>query len=77
MLLNIKYFGLLSEITGCHEEAIDFNGSTLYELMDLVFEKYPELERKDFQLAHNNEIVSGDMKLINNEIAFLPPFSGG
>lgn len=77
MQLNIKYFGLLAEITGCHEEMIPFDGSKLYELLDIVFEKYPELKQKDFQLAHNQEIVSSDIQITTNEIAFLPPFSGG
>ncbi|MFC4722057.1 MoaD/ThiS family protein [Geojedonia litorea] len=77
MKLNVKYFGLLAEITGCNEETIAFNGTTLYELEDLVFKKYPALQKKEYQVAHNNEIVNSDTKITAKEIAFLPPFSGG
>ena len=77
MQLNIKYFGLLAEITGCHEETINFEGSMLYELLDIVFKKYPELKKNDFQLAQNKEIVNRNIKITHTEIALLPPFSGG
>lgn len=77
MQMNIKYFGRLSEITGRSEESIDFYGSTIDELLDLILEKHPKLMTEDFQLAHNKEIVSMDIKISNQEIALLPPFSGG
>jgi molybdopterin synthase sulfur carrier subunit len=43
----------------------------------MLFNKYPELKTKDFQVAQNNEIVSKDTPILNHEIALLPPFSGG
>lgn len=77
MQLNIKYFGRVAEITGQSEEIIDFGELTLYQLLDIIFEKYPKLETEDFQVAHNKEIVIGNIKITNSEIAILPPFSGG
>ena len=77
MQLNIKYFGLLAEVTQCSEEALDFSKSSVLELLDVLFEKYPNLETKDFQVAQNHEIVSRETLISENEIALLPPFSGG
>jgi len=77
MQLNIKYFGLLSEVTKCDEETIDFKKSTISELLNVLFEKYPNLKDKDFQVAQNNTIVSKKTIVSKTEIALLPPFSGG
>ena len=77
MKLHIKYFGLLTEVTKCTEEIIDFSGNTIQELLQVLITKYPELENKDLQIAQNNEIVSKETLISNTEIALLPPFSGG
>ncbi len=77
MNLNIKYFGLLAEVTRCDEETIAFSKSSVSELLNVLFKKYPELKDKDFQVAQNNEIVSKDTLVISSVIALLPPFSGG
>ncbi len=77
MQLNIKYFGLIAEITECGEEIIGFSKSSISELLDVLFERYPALKDKDFQVAQNHEIVTGDATITESEIALLPPFSGG
>jgi molybdopterin synthase sulfur carrier subunit len=77
MELHIKYFGLLAEVTTCEEETLNFSKSKVSELLDILFNKYPDLKTKDFQVAQNNEIVSKDTPILNHEIALLPPFSGG
>jgi sulfur-carrier protein len=77
MNLNIKYFGLLVEVTQCSEETLAFSKASVSELLNVLFEKYPNLKNKDFQVALNNEIVLKDTIITHNEIALLPPFSGG
>lgn len=77
MNLKIRYFGLLAEITNRSEETITFSKKTVSDLLELLFEKYPELKEKDFQVALDLEIVSKDTLLLESEIALLPPFSGG
>ena len=77
MNLNIKYFGLLAEITQCSEETLAFSKTKVSDLLEVLFEKYPDLKEKDFQVAQNLEIVSKETELLNAEIALLPPFSGG
>jgi molybdopterin synthase sulfur carrier subunit len=77
MNLNIKYFGVLAEVTHCQEENLEFSKTTVGELLEFLFEKYPNLKQKDFQVAQNNSIVDKDAQIRNTEIALLPPFSGG
>ena len=77
MRLNIKYFGMLAEVTQCSEEDLEFSRSSISELLNQIFEKYPDLKAKDFQVAQNNAIVSKDALVSETEIALLPPFSGG
>jgi molybdopterin synthase sulfur carrier subunit len=77
MLVTIKYFGMLAELTNCNEETIEFSGSYISELLEVLFLKYSNLKDKPFQVAQNNELVPIKTKLINQEIVLLPPFSGG
>jgi len=77
MQLNIKYFGLLAEVTKCNEEHIEFSKTSVSELLEYLFEKYPELKDKDFQMAQNNNIVQKNAEFLETELALLPPFSGG
>lgn len=77
MTLNIKYFGLLAEVSGCDGDKIEFSGSSVSELLSLLFNKHPELKEMNFQIAQNNEIISKESVISKNEIALLPPFSGG
>lgn len=77
MRLNIKYFGVIAEITKCHEEDLEFSESSVDDLLNILFDKYPEVKIKDFQVAMNNEIVSKDSIISKHEIALLPPFAGG
>jgi len=77
MQLNIKYFGLIAEVTQCNEETLEFSNATIADLKDVLFDKYPELKTKDFQIAQNHEIVSNETLISGDEMALLPPFSGG
>ena len=77
MLLQIKYFGLLTEVTGCNNEHFEFSGATVSDLLQELFIRYPDLTNKDFKVAVNQEIVSNNAIINEVEIALLPPFSGG
>ena len=71
MLVTIKYFGMLAELTNCNEETIEFSGSYISELLEVLFLKYSNLKDKPFQVAQNNELVPIKTKLINQEIVLL------
>lgn len=77
MQLQIKYFGLLAEITNCEKETIEFSKSIVSELLEDLYIKYPNLKLKDFKVAQNHEIVANESEIKTPEIALLPPFSGG
>lgn len=77
MNINIKYFGQLAEVTQREEECIEFSKNTVSELVESLFVKYPSLKNNPFKVAQNQELVSNDKKLTGEDIALLPPFSGG
>lgn len=77
MKIKIKYFGMLTDMTSCEEEIIDFSGVFIAELLEVLFIKYPNLKNKNFQVAQNNELVPVNTKISSQEIVLLPPFSGG
>jgi len=77
MKLNIKYFGLLAEVTQCNEEQFEFSGSNVSELREALFQKYESLTKKNFQIAQDQVLISNETKITETEIALLPPFAGG
>jgi molybdopterin synthase sulfur carrier subunit len=77
MNIKVKYFGLIAELTQCEEEAIEFSGKQISELLELLHIKHPNLKNKNFQVAQNQELVSLEDKISGFEIALLPPFAGG
>lgn len=77
MQLNIKYFGFIAEITRCNKETLELSNATIGQLKEVLVDRYPELNTMDFQIAQNKEIVSSNTNVSGEEIAILPPFSGG
>ena len=77
MLVTIKYFGQIAEATQKDEEAIEFYGSLVSELINSLYEKYSALKNIDFKVAQNQELVSEESEITGKEIALLPPFAGG
>ncbi|OEK08176.1 hypothetical protein A8C32_01560 [Flavivirga aquatica] len=77
MQIDIKYFGQIAEVTQQKEESLEFSGTLVSELLDILYNKYTLLKDKDFQVAQNQELVSIEAKVTGTEIALLPPFAGG
>ncbi|MEL6810972.1 MAG: MoaD/ThiS family protein [Bacteroidota bacterium] len=77
MNIKLMYFGMLAEVTGCSEENLRTEATHIAELKEILLEKYPELQSKDFRIAQDEELVSGEVVLNGSQIALLPPFSGG
>lgn len=79
MKINILLFGVLTEITG--QSSIQVDASTIADLNGLhnyLVKSYPGLEEKTFQYAVNQSIASAGHPLYaGDEVALLPPFSGG
>ncbi|WP_298342954.1 MoaD/ThiS family protein [uncultured Algibacter sp.] len=77
MLITIKYFGQIAEVTQKEEEELEVNENLVSGLLNTLCTKYSDLENKDFQIAQNQELVDLDTELTGAEIALLPPFAGG
>ena len=77
MQIDIKYFGMLAEITGCDSEKVESEIQTVADLQKVLLDTYPDFKNKDFRIAQNQELVALETKLTGQEIAVLPPFAGG
>ncbi|HVM87979.1 MAG TPA: MoaD/ThiS family protein [Puia sp.] len=77
MNVEIILFGQLKDIIG--KSIINVNDvDNLADLQKILQQSYPALLNTKFVVAVDRKIVSGNIKLSNkNEIALLPPFSGG
>ncbi|MCB0538210.1 MAG: MoaD/ThiS family protein [Chitinophagales bacterium] len=80
MKINIKYFGLIADITNCEEEWANIEeNENLESLLSKLSEKYSALKQANFNIALNLEINTNLNKQLKDldEIALLPPFAGG
>ncbi|MFK8044481.1 MAG: MoaD/ThiS family protein [Crocinitomicaceae bacterium] len=76
--MEIKYFGKIAEVIGHMSEQIVLDNLTVSELKKELFEKYVFLKTETIQVAVNLNIVEDDFVINqNDEVAILPPFSGG
>ncbi|HEX4748641.1 MAG TPA: molybdenum cofactor biosynthesis protein MoaE [Bryobacteraceae bacterium] len=81
MRVRVLFFGVLKDIVGASEDVIDVAPGTN---LDSVFSSYSQRfetlrdKRPSILFARNREFSRGDTMLAeNDEIAFLPPVSGG
>jgi molybdopterin converting factor subunit 1 len=81
MRLRVLFFGQLKDIVGTAEEEVQVEGDvTLGVLFERYCRQHPALEglRHAVVLARNREFGSVTLPLADgDEIAFLPPVSGG
>ena len=76
--MTIKYFGKIAEITNCIHENWDVSEMNIEEFKNRLIEKYPILDGGTMQIAVNLKIAEPNYLLKSeDEIAILPPFSGG
>ncbi|APY12626.1 hypothetical protein BWZ22_15970 [Seonamhaeicola sp. S2-3] len=77
MLITVKYFGQIVEVTNKNEETLEVSGTQVSDVLNTLNKKYNQLKNKDFQIAQNHELVALETKLTGAELALLPPFAGG
>lgn len=76
--MKVLLFGKLKDITGMN--SIEVRGlKRISDLKEFLFQKFPELKNQTFSISVNFEIVlEEDLEIKeNDEIALLPPISGG
>jgi len=74
--MTILYFGQIQSITSLAKEEIN-GASNLIELKNKLIEKYPKLANANFVFSVNQKILEEATLKENDEVALLPPFSGG
>jgi molybdopterin synthase catalytic subunit len=81
MKVNVLFFGVTHDLTGCAQEQVDIpEGESLEALRRQYETRFPRLASvgSALVLAINQEIASGSTLLRDgDEVAFMPPVSGG
>ncbi|KUY20958.1 molybdopterin synthase sulfur carrier subunit [Elizabethkingia miricola] len=80
MKLKILAFGIAKDILGAAEKDIDLvEGTTVQHLKLKLEDEYAELKHlKSYFIAVDDEYAENDQVIIStNEIAIIPPVSGG
>lgn len=79
--IRVLFFGLLKDITGCAEERLEVaEGATLADVFDHYAALHPRLREasRSIVLAANQQFAERSRQVADgDEIAFLPPVSGG
>jgi molybdopterin converting factor subunit 1 len=79
MKINVLLFGSLTEIIGQSSISLTTDKvSDVQHLHSYLLKEYPALASKTFKYAVNQDLVETDHALQEgDEVALLPPFSGG
>ena len=79
--VKVLFFGRIRELTGLSEETGEINeGATLGDLLERYIQRFPQLAgfRASLVASRNQEFAAWDTRIAGeDEIAFLPPVSGG
>ena len=76
-LIHLKAFGMLAEKMGTDSLEIENPGSS-EELKQQLLAQFPELKDMTFRMALDRKLLQADTDISQGqEIALLPPFSGG
>lgn len=79
MEFNIKAFGIAKDILGGREMTIQSDGRTVAALRQTLLRQYPALAGLRSVMIAVNNVYADDQILLteNDEIALIPPVSGG
>jgi molybdopterin synthase sulfur carrier subunit len=79
MMLTIKYFGAVADVTQKQEEQFQFeNVNSLEGIQSELKARYPDLQKITYSFAINKSLANENTTLKDNdELALLPPFAGG
>lgn len=80
MKINLLLFGIAKDIIGGSNSEIELPAeATVASLQEQLLIKYPEMEKlKSLMIAVNQQYVAPDHQIAeNDEVAIIPPVSGG
>jgi molybdopterin converting factor small subunit len=77
--MTVRFFASIAEITGCESISLGDATSDTYVLRERLEARWPSLKNATYALAVNRVIVSSEPFVLSegDEVALLPPFSGG
>ena len=80
--VTVLYFAFIHEITRKKEEIMELSTNTsIKELILIILTRYPNIKNiKNIKISVNYRIVDSNSNSIlknNDEVALLPPISGG
>ncbi len=81
-IVKVKFFSLYSDVAGPETTLKLSNKASLSDLVNRVVEKYPGLQElfkkiKPLVLVNGEKVDSNYMLKDGDEVAFIPPASGG
>ncbi len=82
-MVTVKYFASLKQIAGREEDQFDLSGeTTVQQFGDIIAQTQPQIgemvREKKIAIAVNQDVVPLDTLVHDgDEVALLPPFSGG
>lgn len=82
-MITLKYFASLKSIAGKEEEQLDLgNETTVQKLSEILAKTTPQIgemiQGKKILVSVNQDVATLDTVIHDgDEVAFLPPFSGG
>lgn len=76
---NVKAFGITRDILGGNQKAVRIDGQTVADLRAELLRQYPQLVglRSLFIAVNSNYAEESAVLNENDEIALIPPVSGG
>lgn len=76
---TIKAFGITKDILGGKETVVEIKGSSVLELRNELYNRYPSLRGLRSLMVAVNNVYAEDEKMLQavDEIALIPPVSGG
>jgi len=80
--VTVLYFAFIHEITRKKEEIMELSTNTsIKELISIILTRYPNIKNiKNIKISVNYRIVNSNSNSIlknDDEVALLPPISGG
>ncbi|WP_202081073.1 molybdopterin converting factor subunit 1 [Caldalkalibacillus salinus] len=79
-MIKVLFFAGLAEKTGQRVVELDYCDLTVRDLKSKVIQQYPSIKQDldGVMVAVNEEFVNADYKISSaDEVAFIPPVSGG
>ena len=76
-MIEVRYFANLKEIRGVESESVDMAGKSIEQLKQKLTQQYG-LPLHAVMSAVNEEFTSDNYTLqVGDQVAFIPPVSGG